>query len=91
MDRRIIAFIVFLLIGFLSAEGNVMAVKKGGIKKVLSNYYLEMYNIVENPSMENPPDVTGSDAVSIDDIILTRADPPGPLPPPPPPPGGGHR
>lgn len=91
MDKRIIAFIVFLLIGFLSAEGNVMAVKSGGIKKVLSNYYLEMYNTGENPSIDNIPDVAESDAVSIDDIILTRADPPGGEPPPPPPPGGGLR
>ena len=90
MDRRIIAFIVFLLIGFLSAEGSAMAVENGGIKKVLSNYYHEMYNTVENRSNENPPDVTESDGLSIDEIILTQADPPE-APPPPPPPGGGLR
>jgi len=88
MDKRKIAFIVFLLIGFLSAEGSAMAVENGGIKKVLFNYYLEMYNTAENPSNENPSYVTESDGVLIDDIVLTRADPPGP---PPPPPGGGHR
>lgn len=86
MDRRIIAFIVFLLLGFLSAEGSALAVKEGGIKKVLSNYYQEKYYTVVNQMEEFPPEALRSDRVAKDDIILTMIEPPIPLPPPPPPP-----
>jgi len=86
MDRRIIALIVFLLAGFLAAEGSAFAVKEGGIKKVLSNYNHGKYFTVVNQIEEYPQEALRSDGVAIDDIIITMADPPIPLPPPPPPP-----
>lgn len=79
MDRRIIALIVFLLVGFLAAEGSAFAAKEGGIRKVLSNYYQERYikNVKENGN--KPGLVRNSNGSS--NLILVMADPP--IPPPP--------
>lgn len=81
MDRRIIALIVFLLVGFLAAEGSALAAKEGGIRKVLFNYYQERYikNVKENGN--KPGVVRNSNGVGEDNIILVMSDPP--IPPPP--------
>ena len=85
MDKRLIALIIFLLVGFLAAEGSTLVAKEGGIRKVLFNNYQETYikNVKENGN--KPGVVRNSIGVGKDNIILMAATPPIP---PPPPPGG---
>lgn len=82
MDKRILVLIVFLLVGFLSAEGSAFAAKEGGIKKVLYNYYEKYY--LENgkedwdKSVLTPNPVGESGDIMIFAMIVPPIPPPGP-------------
>ena len=81
MKERIIALIVFLLVGFFAAEGSEAMIKSGGIKNVVFNAVEEKrdgnYNQYKNEGTLTVEDSGGKQ-------IVSRAEPPAPPPPIPP-------
>ncbi len=81
MKERIIALIVFLLVGFFAAEGSEAMIKSGGIKNVV-------FNAAEQKSDGNYNQYNNEGTLSIGDAgekkIVSLSDPPVPLPPIPP-------
>jgi len=78
MKERIIALIVFLLVGFFAAEGSVAMIKSGGIKNVVFNAVGEKINGVYN-QYNNEGTLYAEDFG--DKKIVSRANPPVPPPP----------
>ena len=81
MKERIIALIVFLLVGFFAAEGSEAMIKSGGIKNVV-------FNAVEQKTDGNNNQYSNEGTLLFGDWrekkIVSLADPPYPPPPIPP-------
>ena len=81
MKERIIALIVFLLVGFFVAEGSEAMIKSGGINNLI-------FNAVEEKIDGNYNQYNNEGTLFVEDSgekkIVSRANPPVPPPPIPP-------
>ena len=78
MKERIIALIVFLLVGFFAAEGSEAMIKSGGIYNVVFNAAEE--KIDGNYNQYNYEEILSIEG-SGEKKIVSRANPPVPPPP----------
>ena len=78
MKERIIALIVFLLVGFFAAEGSEAMIKNGGINSVV-------FNAVEEKNDGNYNQFNNEGTLSAEDFgkeqFVSRTQPPAPPPP----------
>ena len=78
MKERIIALIVFLLVGFFAAEGSEAMIKSGGINNLVFNAVEE--KIDGNYNQYNYEEILSIEG-SGEKKIVSRANPPVPPPP----------